>query len=164
MGNGGSCQSREWEKYAFSESSEIQSSGRHFWPNTSRQPLLAVSFFILEEIDSDSLTIIEPLSEICKRKLVQLSWFYHLVCLSSSSYLTLYLFLECLLYSKHSLNFWNFQGEWDLPLPWRNSRFSGKDRHLKGITIHLIRSVKGMKDCSGGIELPNWCCLRVGKS
>lgn len=43
----------------------IQSSGRHFRPNTntSRQPLLAVSF-ILEEIDSDSPTIIGPLSEI----------------------------------------------------------------------------------------------------
>lgn len=39
-------------KNACSKSSEIQTSGRHFGPNTnlSRQPLLAVSFFILEEI------------------------------------------------------------------------------------------------------------------
>lgn len=100
MENGGSCQSREWEKYPFSKSSEVQSSGRHIRlnTNTSQQSLLAVSFFILK------LTVTLPnyrtiIGNLRKETSPTFLIFYHLVCLSSSSYLTLYLFLGCLLYS-----------------------------------------------------------------
>ena len=156
------------EKNAYPRSSDIQSSGKHFRPNTDSSEKASVSSLILKLkklSTSDPSTIIEAvIRNLRKATNPAFLGFYHLVCLSSFALIQSFPVLECLLYPKHCLNFWNFKGEWDLSLPWRNSSFSGGKAPEEIITVHLIRSGEEVwKDCYAGIELLNWCCLGIGK-